>query len=157
MNRDDASCQGPDHRDTATSEALPVLKVLKERRDFVRLARSGRKWATGGLVLQVLKTPAPLASDDVIRFGLTASRKVGNAVRRNRARRRLRALATDLLPRLAPGGYDFVLIARHTTPDRAFDALIADLKTALARLKVTRPAGAGQGNGQKGEDREKGR
>lgn len=154
MNRKDASCKNSGDTYKTGSGSCPVLKVLKERRDFVRLARRGRKWATGGLVLQVAKTPPALASDDVIRFGLTASRKVGNAVRRNRARRRLRALACEFLPKEATGGYDFVLIARHTTPDRAFDALIADLKAALTRLKVTRPSGEGDGYGPESGDRE---
>lgn len=121
------------------TEDTSRLEVLKERRDFLRLARGRRKWATPGLVVQAARSPAGEGADDLVRFGLTASRKVGNAVRRNRARRRLRALAVEILPRLVAPGHDLVLIARQSTPDRAFDALKGDLKTALARLKVTRP------------------
>ncbi|RMF07935.1 MAG: ribonuclease P protein component [Alphaproteobacteria bacterium] len=117
----------------------PRLEVLKERRDFLRVAAARRKWAMPGLVLQVAPTSGEAGADDLMRFGITASRKIGNAVRRNRARRRLRALARQILPARARPGYDYVLIARHTTPDRPFDALIDDLKTALAKLKVTRP------------------
>ncbi|MEX1148265.1 MAG: ribonuclease P protein component [Sphingomonadales bacterium] len=133
---------------TATSSKTGLaadvrLLVLRERRDFLRVARTGRKWAMPGVVVQMAPTPvedqveARAADGGVIRFGLTASRKVGNAVRRNRARRRLRALARGLLPEDGVIGQDYVLIARHTTPERSFDALIADLKAALAKLKVT--------------------
>lgn len=124
----------------------PRLEVLKERRDFLRVAAARRKWAMPGLVLQVAPAPDAVAADDLMRFGLTASRKVGNAVRRNRARRRLRALAMDVLRTRAQAGFDYVLIARHATPERGYDALIGDLKTALAKLKVTRPrAGRAEG------------
>lgn len=125
---------------TATPSFSEIrLEVLRQRSDFLRVARTGRKWAMPGLVLQVAPTPDDGDGDDVARFGLTASRKVGNAVRRNRARRRLRALARLVLVAHAVPGHDYVLIARHTTPERPFDALIGDLKAALSRLKVTRP------------------
>jgi ribonuclease P protein component len=74
-----------------------------------------------------------------IRFGLTASRKVGNAVARNRARRRLREVARLLLPAMAAPGCDYVLIGRRVTLERPFALLLADLETALLRL------GAGKG------------
>ncbi len=73
-----------------------------------------------------------------LRYGLTASKKVGNAVLRNRARRRLRALVTNHLKtaQLAQGG-DIVLIARPQTATRAFADLKADLLTALAKLRIS--------------------
>lgn len=73
-----------------------------------------------------------------IRLGLTASKKVGGAVVRNRARRRLRALAREILPWHGPVGYDIVLIARRDTASRPHAALRADLETALRRLKLWR-------------------
>jgi ribonuclease P protein component len=75
-----------------------------------------------------------------IRVGLTVSRKVGNAVVRNRARRRLRAVANEVLPRLAAPGLDYVLIGRAQTPHRAYATLIADLGRALGALRVSREA-----------------
>lgn len=71
-----------------------------------------------------------------IRVGFTASRKVGKAVVRNRARRRLKAVAREILPLFALPGHDYVLIARAGTVDRPYPALIRDLKKALKRLKL---------------------
>lgn len=112
---------------------------LRKRPEFLRVAAVRRKWATPGLMLQVaLMVPAHSAGAEAWRYGVTASRKVGGAVVRNRAKRRLRALAESLLPALARPGYDFVLIARPETASRSYELLISDLKTALSRLKVTR-------------------
>lgn len=73
-----------------------------------------------------------------LRLGITASRKVGNAVIRNRARRRLRACAQVVLPAFAAPGFDYVVIARAATVRRPFPQLVADLKAGLARLGVLR-------------------
>ena len=67
------------------------------------------------------------------RLGLSVSRKVGNAVARNRARRRLRAAADQVL-RPGPEGWDVVLVGRVATLDRPFPALVDDLRTALSRI-----------------------
>ncbi len=109
------------------------LPRLKRRKDFVRLTRRGRHAAAPGLVLQCADQPEAIVGD-VQRVGFTASRKVGGAVTRNRARRRLRALADSILPERAVAGRDYVLVARRTTASRPFPALIADLESALARL-----------------------
>lgn len=70
-----------------------------------------------------------------IRVGYTASKKVGNAVTRNRAKRRLRALARDLLPKLGQDGCDYVLIARAgTTTTRDYAALQSDLTWAMGKI-----------------------
>ena len=71
---------------------------------------------------------------DVIRVGFTASRKVGSAVQRNRARRRLRAAVAEVLPDMGQTSHDYVVIARAATPGRPYAALLGDLRTALARL-----------------------
>lgn len=67
------------------------------------------------------------------RLGFTCSRKLGNAVARNRARRRLRAVADQVL-RPGPEGWDVVLVGRAATLDRPFFALVDDLRTALSRI-----------------------
>ena len=77
---------------------------------------------------------APNGLGSVVRVGFTASRKVGNAVKRNRARRRLVALADDLLPHLAIPGRDYVLIARRETGECPWDQLREDLTDMLARV-----------------------
>lgn len=76
-----------------------------------------------------------------LRFGITASRRVGNAVARNRVRRRLRAAAESVLPKRAKPGYDYVLIGRAATLQRPWLALLADLTEALRRLRVLREEG----------------
>ncbi len=114
---------------------------LKRRSEFLRIAGSGQKWAAPGLVLQAWKrsADAPVSGDQPsIRVGFTASRKVGNAVARNRVRRRLRAAADKVLPEMAREGFDFVIIGRAATLNRTFDDLVKDLKTALKRLDACR-------------------
>ena len=82
------------------------------------------------------------ADDGAIRFGLTASKKIGNAVIRNRARRRLRALAREILPLHGLPGWDYVLVGRpEATVSRDFAALRADLVRALGRVHL--PGGQG--------------
>lgn len=106
------------------------MSRLKTRADFLRLAR-GKKWASPGLVLQMAQTP--LESLD-IRAGFTVTKKIGNAVVRNRAKRRLREVARAVLPLYASAGCDYVLVAREATPKRPFASLIDDLKLALRKV-----------------------
>ena len=103
------------------------------------MAASRRRWTAPGLILQVAESPAPDTA--AFRLGFTASRKVGGAVERNRARRRLRAAAAAVMPRHATPGADYVLIARGATVNRPFAELMADLETALRRTKAWRDEG----------------
>ena len=112
-----------------------AVATLKKRRDFLRVAGARNSNATRGLVLQA----CPAAEKpDTLNVGYTASRKVGNAVTRNRARRRLRAAVEKVMPLHAAPGYDYVVIARAGTAERSFEALTRDLETALKRLGVWR-------------------
>lgn len=104
---------------------------LKRRREFLRVAAARVKAVAPGVVVQAL---AREADGSEIRVGFTASRKVGKAVERNRARRRLKALAAELLPVHGRPATDYVLIARGETVTRPFAALREDLLKALARL-----------------------
>ncbi len=72
------------------------------------------------------------------RIGFTASRKVGIAVARNRARRRLKAAADRVLPQGGRPGFDYVVIARTGTLTRRFSDLVSDLETALKRVHEKR-------------------
>ena len=75
------------------------------------------------------------ATDGAIRVGFTCSKKVGNAVARNRAKRRLREAARMVLPEIGRPGWDYVLIGRRdVTADRPFELLLSDLRHALSRL-----------------------
>ena len=129
----------------------PVLVRLKRRADFRRATRARNSAAAPGLVLQAralsetdaaeAAREAGLPADraaDMIRVGFTASRKVGNAVKRNRAKRRSRALADEVLRAQARPGTDYVLIARAATAERPFGKLRGDLLSALKRLGRSR-------------------
>jgi ribonuclease P protein component len=118
-----------------------VPETLKVRADFLRVASAGRRSAGAGLVVQAAPHPRRPSGETGIRVGFTASRKVGNAVVRNRAKRRMRAAAASALPALGQPGTDYVLIARAGTADRPFAELIADLEEALRRI--------GRGSAQK--------
>jgi ribonuclease P protein component len=115
---------------------------LKRRSEFLRVAGARRKWAAPGLVLQARRHEPGEARPDAVpgalRIGFTASRKVGIAVERNRARRRLRAAAAEIMPRHALPGHDYVLIARAETAARPWPALLADLEAALRRVRAWR-------------------
>lgn len=88
--------------------------------------------------MQIRPRPAGEADPDTARAGFTVSRKVGNAVQRNRARRRLKAAADTVMTEHAVPGFDFVIIGRKNTLSRPFGALIGDLTTALKKLDAYR-------------------
>lgn len=112
------------------------LPRLKRRREFLAVAGSGQRAVAPGLILQAGK---PVAADtQALRVGFTASKKVGNAVARNRARRRLRAASEAVLKPHGVAGRDYVLVARQATLDRPYAALLDDLAGALKRLKLYR-------------------
>lgn len=110
------------------------LVTLKTRADFLRVAAVRRRAVAAGLLLQAAPRPHELGSGAPVRVGFTASRKVGNAVTRNRAKRRLRSIAAAVLPNAAEPATDYVLIARASTADRPYAALVADLEAAVRRL-----------------------
>ena len=117
------------------------LERLKTRRQFLRVAAGKRKWAAPGIVLQVApQPPEDRAASEGPRYGLTVSKRVGNAVIRNRARRRLRAAAEEVLSNCALAAHDYVLIGRQGTPTRDFGALKNDLETGLRKLGAFRQA-----------------
>ena len=108
---------------------VTALVSIPSRAGFLAARDSGVKAVAAGFVLQ-----AALTGRDDWRLGLTASKKTGNAVRRNRARRRLRALARTELAKRARSGTDYVMIARHSTAERSWDDLVADLHKSLGYL-----------------------
>lgn len=115
------------------------LTPLKKRREFLSVAATKQRSVTKGLILQV----RPWSEEEKekfhnlhCRFGLTASKKTGNAVRRNRIRRRLRALAQEILPNQCEFGHDLVIIGRFCAWDRPWEDLKKDLQKALSHLKI---------------------
>jgi len=125
----------PGHEPVMIMHSAPV-QTLPRRADFLRAASHGRKSARTGFVVQILKT----TPDAPVRVGLTASRKVGNAVCRNRARRRLREIARTELHERALGGADIVLIARKSTATADFATLRADFRAVLDAAFSSAPA-----------------
>ena len=114
------------------------LERLRRRADFLRIAAGRHKWVTRSLILQALPQEDGQPHGEAITVGFTASRRIGNAVMRNRARRRLRAAAAALMSEHAVHGFDYVLIARAETPKREYRALLADLEDALRHLGTWR-------------------
>jgi len=107
------------------------VSVIKKRADFLRAARASRQ-ATLGFVLQARKRKSDETPHTDIRIGFTCSKKVGNAVARNRAKRRLRAAAQVVLGRSGVAGWDYVLIGRaQMTVTVPMATLVEDLQTAL--------------------------
>ena len=118
--------------DTDVSAGPPALVGLQHRRDFLFAAKA-RKAVTDGFILQ---NRARRDDSKTIRVGFTASKKVGNAVLRNRAKRRMRALAREILPRNGDPGCDYVLIARKAaTTEMPFEVLRKDLLRAIERSR----------------------
>jgi ribonuclease P protein component len=110
----------------------PTLTVLTKRADFVR-ASGARRQGTNGVHLQARERAE--AEADGIRVGFTCSKKVGNAVARNRAKRRLREVARIVLPSEGQDGWDYVLVGRNTvTAELPFNELISDLRRALGKV-----------------------
>jgi ribonuclease P protein component len=106
-----------------------TLGTLKQRSEFLYV-REGAYAARGAVVVQC----RPNAQHIDMRYGVTATKRIGNAVIRNRAKRRLRDVARQLLPELGVPGHDYVLIARDRTVDRPWERLLSDTRKALQFL-----------------------
>jgi ribonuclease P protein component len=132
----------PEAGATGSSAGSPVqpavcvcLTVLSKRADFLRAAQA-RRQATPGFLLQARRRGDDSAD---IRIGYTCSRKIGNAVTRNRAKRRLREVARATLPAAGLPGWDYVLVGRPgATVERPFSDLLADMANALGRVHADR-------------------
>lgn len=136
--------------DGAATEGKPPIATLRLRREFLQAASAARLPGPGFL-LQARKRAETEAAPGVIRVGFTCSKKVGNAVHRNRAKRRLRALARMVLPDHGKPGWDYVLVGRpDATASRDFAAMAADLRDMMARIHTK---GAGQRPGSNPERR----
>ncbi|PKP83755.1 MAG: ribonuclease P protein component [Alphaproteobacteria bacterium HGW-Alphaproteobacteria-2] len=115
-------------------DVMPGVRVLRRRAEFLAAARA-RRAPMPGLLVQGRARLAPDPEEGVLRVGFTCSKKIGNAVTRNRAKRRLRAAARAVLPGAGRAGWDYVLVGKPgATVERPFAALCDDLARALERL-----------------------
>ncbi len=121
------------------------LARLTQRKQFLAAADRGRRFRSSAFTVQVLDGPQRAAGEqpepDGLRLGLTASRKVGNAVIRNRIRRRLRAAAEKAFEAQSGRPCDIVVVARPETLTADFDMLVSELAVAVDRA---RPQGQGR-------------
>ena len=114
----------------ASKSKMQEMDRLKKRSDFLRAQKSGQKWVSRGLILIAAENGLNEA-----RFGLTVTKKLEkSAVRRNRMKRRLRAVAYDVLPNSASHGMDYIIIARRETAQRLYKDLQKDLLWCLGKL-----------------------
>ena len=122
---------------------------LKKRKDFVRTQR-GRAWRTAPFVLTVRAREAASDAPGQARFGCTVTKRIGNAVTRNRVKRRFREAIRIAAPGHAKSGHDYVLIARSHALNHGFAELTEALSGALERIHAKQPQKRGTSNSDAG-------
>ena len=113
----------------------PQIVTIRKRSDFILASRELKEYSTGLNIQARKREYVTDSSRCFIRIGITCSKKVGNAVLRNKAKRRLRALSRLVLPSYGRKGWDYILIGKPTeTCGRPFKLLVQDLQTAISNL-----------------------
>ncbi len=129
---------------------MTKLERVRKRPEYLAIAATGRKWVTPAFILLA----SPGESDDKPRAGFTVSKKVGKAVERNRARRRIKEAARLVLPEQGTSGWAYVFIGRQAAISYDFDKMQADMRWALAKLAAG--ADLSSGNKPRGGERTRG-
>lgn len=116
--------------------------MIRHRPDFV-VANRGKRFVTPSFILLVYaRRDGHPVSPETVRYGITVTKKIGNAVIRNRMKRRFRALFAEALPKHGMEGVDHILIGRKQDKEPAFDMMRADLEKGLQHLarKMRKPS-----------------
>ena len=129
------------------------LVMLQRRGEFLRI-RNGLRWSSAAFVVEAKSregwlSPVPV-EHGIARFGLTVTKQLGNAVTRNRIRRRLRSALQQIVARCARPGFDYVVIARADAGTILFARLLAELETALTGVHSRQPQPGGGKRGRTG-------
>ena len=116
--------------ESGSKELEFILGKITKRSDYVKASR-GRYIKTPSLFLQKVKR------DDkkIPRYGITASKKIGKAVERNRAKRRIRHAIKEVLPKYGKNGYDYVVVATIKTNKVSWKTVLNDLEKAFREIK----------------------
>lgn len=124
----------------AGKKDIEKLGRLKKRSDFLCVQQKGRKWISKAMVVEIRPN-----EDMGVRYGLTVSKKVSKlAVMRNRIKRRLRAVACDILPEYQGQNFDVVLIGRVGSQDRPYEDLQNDLRWCLRKMGIEKTGAHGE-------------
>jgi ribonuclease P protein component len=119
----------------ATKDILKTLETIKKRAHFVAMNTGGKKWVAESLILQAMPSDTLNPESGKIEIGFTVTKKVGNAVIRNRIKRRLRAAAAEIIAPKAKKGYRYNVIGRLPALTADAEKLRSDLRWCLKRLE----------------------
>ena len=109
---------------------LKKIEKITKRSDYIRASNSIFK-KSSSLIIQLYNREDTFGP----RYGITASKKIGNAIKRNKAKRRIRHLIKNLLPKYGKNGYDYVFVAKEKVIDCPWDTLLQETKTILKDFK----------------------
>jgi ribonuclease P protein component len=122
-----------------TGGNVSPIETIKNRRDFLEAGARGKKCVTGTLILQGSpRSAAHPADKSAARIGYTVTKKMGNAVARNRIKRRLREAVRRIAPQAVESGHDYVLIARSKALTCDFSVILRDMEFAFSRITANK-------------------
>ena len=112
-----------------TSKNQKIDKITK-RSDYLRASKS-KYFRSNSFIIQFYNRVDDLEP----RYGVTATKKIGNAIKRNKAKRRIRNLVKDLLPKYGKNGYDYVFIAKENLINEDWEVLKEESTSVLKDFK----------------------
>ncbi len=120
------------------SKVKNLVGRLKKRSEFINVTANGKKWVTRGFIL-VANAQREKSTPDLEylpRVGFTATKKIGNSVVRNKAKRILRAISQEVLTSSNTPAWDYVIIARKTLTTSNYEDLKKDFRWAIKKLEA---------------------